>query len=244
MQRGRVRWIGVTLLAVLVLLFAGRQVARSRTYQLFGSLVSRVETDAPVVALTFDDGPVPAAAPALLEALGSRGVRATFFVTGAELEAAPDLGRDLVAAGHELGNHTHSHERMVLRSRRFLRAEVESTDSMIREVGHEGEIFFRPPYSFKLVGLPWYLHRTGRITVTWDIEPDSYPEVAASAEGIVEHVLDRVRPGSIILLHPWYRSRATSLAAVPILVDSLQARGYSVTTVGGLLAAERRRGER
>ena len=76
----------------------------------------------------------------------------------------------------------------------------------------------------------------GRTSVTWDAEPDSYPEVAASAEGIVSHVLARVRPGSIVLLHPWYRSRATSLAAVPLLIDSLHARGYRVTTVGELLA--------
>jgi hypothetical protein len=77
----------------------------------------------------------------------------------------------------------------------------------------------------------------------WDVEPDSYPEVAASPERIVAHVLARVRPGSVVLLHPWYRARATSRAAVPLLLDSLRARGYQVTTVGGLLArsASRRR---
>lgn len=79
------------------------------------------------------------------------------------------------------------------------------------------------------------MHRT---TITWDVEPDSDPEVA-TPEGIVAHVLARVRPGSIILLHPWYASRATSLAAVPALIDSLHARGYRLETVGALLAGKR-----
>ncbi|HSJ63745.1 MAG TPA: hypothetical protein VK922_07545 [Gemmatimonadaceae bacterium] len=70
----------------------------------------------------------------------------------------------------------------------------------------------------------------------WDVEPDSYPAVAASAEGIVRHVLARVRPGSIILPHPWYASRATARQAVPALIDSLRARGYRAAPVGKLRA--------
>jgi peptidoglycan/xylan/chitin deacetylase (PgdA/CDA1 family) len=89
------------------------------------------------------------------------------------------------------------------------------------------------------VGLPWFLSRTNRTTVTWDVEPDSYEAVAADARGIVAHVLEKVQPGSIIILHPWYASRATSRAAVPILLDSLLARGYSIVTVGELLRRER-----
>jgi peptidoglycan/xylan/chitin deacetylase (PgdA/CDA1 family) len=83
--------------------------------------------------------------------------------------------------------------------------------------------------------VPWFLSRAGWTTVTWDVEPDSYPDVAATPQGIVAHVLARVRPGSIIILHPWYPRRATSLASVPLLVDSLRAHGYRVTTVGELL---------
>jgi peptidoglycan/xylan/chitin deacetylase (PgdA/CDA1 family) len=71
--------------------------------------------------------------------------------------------------------------------------------------------------------------------VTWDVEPDSYADVAATPAGIVRHALSRVRPGSIILLHPWYASRATSLAAVGPLVDSLHARGFRVGPIRDLV---------
>jgi peptidoglycan/xylan/chitin deacetylase (PgdA/CDA1 family) len=67
------------------------------------------------------------------------------------------------------------------------------------------------------------------------VAPDSYPEVAATAEGIASHVAERVRPGSIVLLHVWYASRATSRAAVPLVIDRLPADGYRFVTVRELL---------
>jgi peptidoglycan/xylan/chitin deacetylase (PgdA/CDA1 family) len=103
-------------------------------------------------------------------------------------------------------------------------------------VGFRGPITFRPPYSKKLFGLPLYLARTGRVTVTCDVEPESYPEVDGEAKRIAEHVLERVRPGSIILLHPWYRSREASRRAVPAIVEGLRARGYQLVTVSALLS--------
>ncbi len=239
-ERGRMTR-RAALVALLVLVaavgaLAGvRRLARARTFQLAGTLVARVPTTERRVALTFDDGPTAAPLDTLLAVLGARGVRATFFVTGRELAAAPDAGRRLVTAGHELGNHTWSHRRMVLVSGETVRAELAPTDSLIRLAGHAGPIHVRPPYGYKLVALPRHLARAGRTTVMWDVEPDSYADVAATPEGIVRHVLDRVRPGSIVLLHPWYPSRRTSLAAVGPLVDSLRARGWTVGPVGDLL---------
>ena len=228
--------IALGAVVALVALAAGtRRVARSRTWQAFGVIVPRVETRERAVALTFDDGPVDGVVDSLVRVLGARGVRATFFVIGSDLARSPEAARKLVAAGHELGNHSWSHPRLVLASPGRVRDEVERADSAIRAVGFRDAIRFRPPYGYKLVALPWHLARTRRTTVTWDVEPDSYADVAATPEGIVAHVLARVRPGSIILLHPWYPSRATSLAAVPALVDSLHARGYRVGTVGALL---------
>ncbi|HYN80604.1 MAG TPA: polysaccharide deacetylase family protein [Gemmatimonadaceae bacterium] len=225
--------VGV-LLAILVI--AGlRELARARTFQLFGRLVAHVDTPDRRVALTFDDGPTSRLADSLARLLSARRVRATFFVIGADLAAAPQAGHLLAAAGHELGNHTFTHPHMVLHSPGFIRSQIDRTDSLIRVAGYRGQIFFRPPYGYKLFLLPWHLDRTNRTTVMWDVEPDSYPEVSATADGIVRHVLERVRPGSIILLHPWYERRATSLAAVGPLIDSLHARGYTVGTVGDLL---------
>jgi peptidoglycan-N-acetylglucosamine deacetylase len=223
----------------LLVLFGVRQLARSRTFQLFGRLVAETQPRDRIVALTLDDGPSDAIADSLIDVLRAHGAHATFFLIGRELAASPEAGAKLVAAGHELGNHTWSHARLIFKTTPRLRAEIERTDSLLRAVGQRDPIWIRPPYGYKLAGLPRYLERNGRTTVMWSIEPDSYADVAESSTGIVRHVLDRVRPGSIILLHPWYASRRTSRAAIGPLVDSLHARGYRVETVGALFRASR-----
>jgi len=212
-------------------LFAVRQVARSRTFQVSGTLVNHVETDAPVIALTFDDGPTAAHTGEVLGVLADRQVQATFFVVGEALERNPWLGAQIVAAGHELGNHSYSHAPLVGRSTAFIRAEIERTDRLIRQAGYQGEIHFRPPNGKKLIALPWTLAATGRTTIMWSLEP----EAAGSADDIVARVLADARPGSIVLLHLMYESRAESRAALPAIIDGLQAQGYRLVTVSELL---------
>ena len=231
------------LAAIIVLVILGGaaalwQLSKSRTFQLFGRIVPRVETSRMLVALTFDDGPTRDQTPEVLRLLRERNVRATFFLTGGELEQNLDAGREIVAAGHELGNHSYSHERMVFVTPSYVRREVERTDVLIRAAGHSGEIHFRPPYGKKLLALPLYLESRDRKTITWDVEPDSELSAKADAAAITRHVLRRTRPGSIILLHVMYPSRAETMRAVPFIIEGLKREGYNFVTVSELLAAE------
>ncbi len=230
------------LVVVAAIAIGGWQVSRARTWQFFGEIVPRVATDRPVVALTFDDGPIPAATTEILGILRETGVRATFFLIGEELARNTLAGRQLAEAGHELGNHSWSHERMVLKSPGFIAREIEQTDQQIRATGYEGPIHFRPPFAKKLLVLPWYLAQTGRRTITWDIEPDSTPEVAASSAKIVAAVVRDVRPGSIILLHIMYPGRIESLRSVRGIIEQLQQQGYRFLTVSELIKQDQRRG--
>lgn len=216
-----------------------RQISRSRTFQFFGELIPRVDTSEKIVALTFDDGPTTEGTDQILAILAEQNIKATFFVTGAELERNLDQGRKIVAAGHELGNHSYSHVRMMFVTPSFVRQEIESTDKLIREAGYQGEVLFRPPYAKKLFALPYYLSKTDRKSVTWDVEPESYPEIAADADKIAEHVLSKTQRGSIILLHVMYPNRRESMKAVKKIVERLKAQGYSFKTASELLAAGR-----
>ncbi|MGE3888186.1 MAG: polysaccharide deacetylase family protein [Vicinamibacterales bacterium] len=231
----RNRRLTAIVLCVVVALGGFRALVRARTFQLFGVLVARVDTREPVVALTFDDGPNDTTIDGILRVLAESSVHATFFVVGNELEVHPEEGRRLVEAGHELGNHSYSHRRMVFTSPAAARVELERTDALIRAAGQTGPVLFRPPYGLKFVGVPWYLRQSGRTSVTWDIEPESYSEVASSAPAIVEHVMARVRPGSIILLHPWYRSGEPTRQALPTLIQGIRERGFRFTTISELL---------
>ncbi len=203
--------------------------------QLYGGLITHVKTDSMVVALTLDDGPTPGGTDAILTMLDSLDAVATFFVTGGALSQHLDHGRRLAEAGHALGNHSYSQSQMVFRSPTFMQEEIVSTDSLIREAGWTGVIPFRPPYGKRLFVLPRYLAQTNRNTFLWDIEPDSYPEVAAHADSIAAHVAHRVQPGSIILLHVMYQSRKQSLLAVPLVIKQLREKGYRFVTLPDLL---------
>lgn len=214
------------------------QLSKSRKFQVLGRMVARVETSVPVVALTFDDGPTPGFTDEILDILRAEGVRATFFVTGAELEEHSAAGRSLVAEGHELGNHSYSHSQMIGRSYAFVREEIERTDQLIRAAGYEGEIHFRPPYGKRLIVLPYYLSVAGRTTIFMDVEPESYSEVAVDSERILQHVLDEARPGSIILLHVMYEGRGETRRAVSPIIRGLRDKGYGFVTVSELLALD------
>ncbi|MBW4718519.1 polysaccharide deacetylase family protein [Saccharothrix obliqua] len=229
----------ITAVVALVLPLSGfglSALANSRTFQLFGDLTDRVETDDRVVALTFDDGPDPAGTRPLLDVLAREGVRATFYLTGRELAAHPALGAAIAGAGHEIGNHSYSHERMVFVSPDRVAEEVERTDALIRATGYAGEITFRPPNGKKLLALPKYLAEHGRRTVMWDVEPDSGPDLPASADELARRTADEVRPGSIVLLHGMYPGRALTRDALGPAVERLRERGYRFATVSELLA--------
>ncbi len=214
-------------------LFGVHLWAKAERFQLFGRLVARVETSDRILALTFDDGPEPEPTRELLDVLARHRVRATFFLQGAKIEEHRESARAIVAAGHEVGNHSYSHRRMILKTPAWIAEEIERTDRAIRSAGYRGEILFRPPFGKKLIGLPWYLREHGRTTIMWDIAPNTPP--GTTAESLQTFILERVRPGSIVLLHPMYPNRCVTLAAVSGLITRLQTQGYGFVTVSDLL---------
>ena len=223
----------VSLVVVLVAAVVLWNVSSSRTFQFFGELVNRVETNEKVVALTFDDGPDPAGAQQVLDTLQDEQVKATYFLMGKDLASHPELGRKIAEAGHEIGNHTYNHKRMVGVLPSTVAEEIEDTDAEIRKTGYQGEIHFRPPNGKKLFALPHYLSEHNRKTIMWDVEPDS--EGTPPAQQIEQDVLSQTKPGSIILLHPMYASRDQTRQALKPIITKLKERGFRFVTVSALL---------
>lgn len=232
-MRSRAARIGMVGALILLSLGAGLfTLSKSRCYQLVGDVACRADTDEKIVALTFDDGPTPEGADAVLATLAQYGVKATFFLIGDRMERWPGQAEKLLAAGHELGNHTYSHERNLLRRQSFYRQEVRKADALLRQAGSDTKLF-RPPFGKRLIGLPLEVEAAGYRTIMWDVEDDveHHPEPVDYAADIVR----RVRPGSIILIHPMYRHNTTERAALSLVIEGLQARGYEITTVSDLL---------
>ncbi|MBT2695834.1 polysaccharide deacetylase family protein [Bacillus sp. ISL-40] len=222
---------GIGILLVFLLLLGTYKLMNSRTFQLFGGLTDQVKTDQKVVALTFDDGPTKNVEK-ILPLLQQYNVKATFFLIGNEIEKNPEEAKKIVSAGHQIGNHTYSHQRMVFKSPSYIKEEMEKTDKLIRESGYKGKIDFRPPNGKKLVGLPYYLYKNNRDTITWSLEPDTY---YTSATDKVSYVKKNVKPGSIILIHPMYDGTGDELNTIKGILQSLSNEGYKFITVNELL---------
>ena len=230
------KWLIVSLitflffLGVCVLLF---QTSKSRTFQFFGEIYSRVETTEKVVALTFDDGPSRSQTNEILSILRDENVKATFYLIGNEIEKNQGEAEKMIAEGHEIGNHTYNHERMILVSPSFVKNEIDKTDELIKKASYKGEITFRPPYCRKLLALPWHLSENNRKTITWDVEPETFVENSAD---IIKYTLENTKNGSIILLHVAYGNRSESVKSVRPIIKGLKERGFEFKTISELLA--------
>jgi len=184
------------------------------------------------IALTFDDGPDPARTPALLDALAGLGVKATFFVTGDQADANPELCARIAREGHQLGNHTYSHRYLPLARSRSVEKELRATDRAIARAAGVVPNIARPPYGGRS---PWTVRaffRAAKRVVLWDV--NSFDWKGKPAPEIAERVLERARPGSIVLMHEARDGGEVTIDAVRLLVPELRARGYELVTVGAL----------
>jgi peptidoglycan/xylan/chitin deacetylase (PgdA/CDA1 family) len=226
------------LLAVLVTLhffvpWIVRNILRNRFYK----QVRASEK----VCLTFDDGPNPKATPRIQALLDQAGIKATFFVTGEHAEQYPELVSNLLASGHEIGEHSYSHRhpwqagpfhslRDILRTRRAL------THTLGPGVARS----FRPPFgklNFITLLYTLFCHRP---LAFWNLNPRDYRQT--STQAIVDHVLAHLSPGSVILLHDGRyqayianNSADLTIQTVEILLKEFATRNIHPVTLSEML---------
>ncbi len=207
------------------------------------------------LALSFDDGPDPKWTPKILDVLKKYNVHAAFMVIG---EAAQDhigLLRRYLREGHEIGNHTFTHPNIAEISDRQLRLELNLTERLFgAELGIQ-PLYFRPPYSIDQEpdtndqAQPAYLVQQRGYTVIGDkIDTDDWDERShKTPQQIVDRVLQQMeamkeRPdfrGSVILMHDGGGDRSATVAALPLLITTMRARGYEFVPVSELMGKTR-----
>lgn len=208
--------------------------------RLFGRSWARVRVHVKVVALTFDDGPLPPYTADLLNVLDRHGVKATFFMLGRQVERFPATAQEVRARGHQIGSHGYSHTRMLWMPLRRIRSELDRTDALLRENGVTGDIPFRPPFGAQFLRLPWVLWRTRRRNIFFDFFPDPPDWSPAPAAASAADVVARARPGSILVLHDGEDAGHKVCAITDAVITGLRADGYAFLTVDELLRAEDR----
>ena len=189
------------------------------------------------IALTFDDGPDPAWTPRILDVLSGRDARATFFVIGERAARAPGIVRDMVQAGHEVGNHSWSHRSLWLCTPERTAAEITRAHELLTDLTGSTPRYFRPPWGMVNAAMFAVLRRHQLRCVFWSIQPEGLRPVSAAIQA--GRVLARARPGAIVDLHDAEGTRAAPerlLDALPAIIDGLRRDGYELTTISELLA--------
>lgn len=193
------------------------------------------------VALTFDDGPDPEITPRIADALAAAAAKATFFCIGRHVEAHPDLVRRLVAEGHELGNHSYAHSRLLnFRGPRHMDAEIARGARAIQAATGPSDPLYRPPLGLRNYALSVVAARRRLTVVNWSLH--GRDTGGATATQIAARVLSRARPGDIILLHDGCdregADRRPTAEALPAILAGLEKRGLVCVTASELLHPE------
>ena len=196
---------------------------------------TEVNVDGPYIAMTFDDGPHATNTPKLLEMAAERHIKLTFFVLGECVEQNPDVLRQEVAAGHEIGNHSWSHPNLAKLSDADVRSQLQRTEDIIEKTAGIKAKLMRPPYG-ELTKRQRILvnHQFGYKVILWDVDPLDWKRPGSNV--VAQRIIAGARPGSIILSHDIH---PPTIAAMPQVFDTLLAKGFKFVTVSELIAMDK-----
>jgi len=188
----------------------------------------KANTQEKIVALTFDDGPDPIDTPAVLDILKEKNVRATFFVLGKAAQENPDLLKRLVVEGHEIGNHSFTHDYQ----QRSLVKEIEQTDQAVFAATGHHTYFYRPPGGFLSKYQLDTIKKNGQMVALWSVDSKDWRN--PGVKQIVDNVMKNVFPGAIILMHDGGYKRTQTVKALGPIIDALREQGYRLATLSEL----------
>jgi peptidoglycan-N-acetylglucosamine deacetylase len=227
----------VSAAAVALASAAGYQ-SMAPTGQWFGRTFTGLRRGSKQLALTFDDGPNDPHTQRLLEVLARHNVHATFFLIGRYVQQRPDIVRELVKAGHVIGNHTFTHSLLTFKSVNELRTQLENCDRALTDAAGEHSNLFRPPFGGRRPAVLRIARHMGLEPIMWNVT--GYDWNAPSAEHIERKVTGRVRGGDVILLHDgghreFGADRSFTITATDRLISRYKGEGYEFVTIPSMM---------
>lgn len=191
--------------------------------------------EGPYIAMTFDDGPHATLTPRLLDILKERGIKATFFLVGQNVAEYPKIAKRIVEEGHEVASHSWSHPLLSKMSDAGVKDQLQRTHDAIQRATGVAPTTMRPPYGgFTERQRRWCNGEFGYKIILWDVDPLDWK--VRNAAHVEREILQRTKPGSIILSHDIHKS---TVDAMPSTLDALLARGFKFVTVSELIAMDR-----
>ena len=174
-----------------------------------------------------DDGPNPDYTGLLLDGLKERGVSATFFLLGKEVERYPKIVKEIYQDGHLIGTHSYEHVNLSNLNDSAAIEQVDKTNTAIYKITGEYPEYIRPPFGCWKCNLDY---ETKMIEVLWDVDPLDWK--TSNSDVIAKRVIDQVKEDDIILLHD---ASESSVKAAFKIIDELEGEGYTFVTVEEIL---------
>jgi peptidoglycan/xylan/chitin deacetylase (PgdA/CDA1 family) len=218
-------------------LAAGYQ-SMAPTGQWYGRTFTSLARGAKQIALTYDDGPNDPHTLLLLEVLARHNVRATFFLIGRYVQQRPDIVREVVNAGHVIGNHTFTHPLLIFKSAAEVRRELTDCRATIQDAVGEHSNLFRPPFGGRRPAVLRIARELGLEPIMWNVT--GYDWNAPPAVVIEKKVSRRIHGGDVILLHDGGHKqmgadRSQTVLATDHLITRYKSEGYDFVTIQQML---------
>lgn len=196
-------------------------------------IVSGVNTEEKIIALTFDDGPDPVQTPDLLKTLNTYHAKATFFVLGANADLYPLILRDIIHSGNQVGNHGYNHISYRTNSYEEISQDMKMAEDTIYRIAGIKPMVIRPPGGGSSTALMRIARENNYRIISWAQDPEDWNH--KTAEEIARSIMKDVHPGSIIVLHDGGGNRRQTILAVEQVLPKLKQSGYKFVTVEELL---------
>jgi len=192
-----------------------------------------VETTDKKVAISFDAAWGAERTPEILDILDRYGVKTTFFLVGFWIDDHPDLLREIVARGHEVGNHTATHPHLNSLGKEAVKEELATVNEQVKAATAKAVILFRPPYGEYCNKVIEAAQELGLYSIQWSVDSLDWKDL--SADEIYRRVVDNIHPGAIVLFH---NNGLHTPEALPRILETLQAQGYKIVPVSQLIYRE------
>lgn len=184
-----------------------------------------------VIALTFDDGPNPQFTPLFLHFLRVHNVKSTFFVIGHAVEQYPDLARQIIREGHEIGNHSFTHNNFSRTKLQNVPDEIWRTQHVIYNATGIRPTLFRPPYGILSLGIMRACVYSDLTVVMWSLDTR---DCEVESSDLIRATIGRhpISKGEIVLMHD---DNKHMLEALPEFISEQRAQGHQFVTISELL---------
>ncbi len=193
-----------------------------------GSPIRFVKTQEKIALLSFDDGPSEPYTEQILDILKKHDAKATFFVVGINVKRFPHLIKRIMDEGHEIGNHSMTHQKLKGKSAAYIKNDIQKTDDLIRKTGYTKLIPFRAPFGQLSNNLSIALKELDKPHVLFNFLPKDWE--SPPPQVIHDRVMEKAQPGFIITLHDGWKQRKNTVLATEMIVKSLKAKGYRFVT--------------